>query len=60
MALSSGTGEVWPRLQTQIAVSLLAVAASQSPAPLPRLGSWEQWELQAVITGPDRAEVSSD
>lgn len=37
MPLSAGTGEVWPGLQTQIAVSSLAVAASRSPAPLPRL-----------------------
>ncbi|TNN88952.1 hypothetical protein EYF80_000830 [Liparis tanakae] len=54
-----GHGEVWPRLQTQLAVSLLAVAASQSPAPLPLLGSWEQWELWAAITGQNRAEVLS-
>lgn len=60
MAPSAGTGEVWPGLQTQIAVSLLAVAASRSPAPLPRLGSWERRELRAVIAGPDGAEVSSD
>lgn len=36
MALSAGSEGVWPVLQTQIAVSLLAVAAGRSPAPLPR------------------------
>lgn len=30
-----GRGEVWPRLQRQVAVSSPAVAASQAPAPPP-------------------------
>lgn len=43
MALSAGTDEVWPGLQTHITVSLLAVAASQSPSSSSRL-----WQLGTV------------
>lgn len=36
------------------------LAGSSGQCLFPPLGSWEQWELRAVITGPDRAEGSSD
>lgn len=36
------------------------LAGSSVQLLFPLLGSWEQWELRAVITGPDRAEGSSD
>lgn len=52
MALSAGTSEVWPALQTQIAASLLAVAVTQSPAPLlPAAGN--SGSFRPVITGQD-------
>lgn len=60
MSLSAGTQEVWPVLQTQTAVSLLAVAGNHSPAPLLHLQWLEQWEPQSVITCQDGDDVSSE